>query len=66
MSTSVINAEPRELTIVYISGSIGAQDLEKLNGRLGIPDLDALDDLRAKAKSAAGGANKKKEDEDNQ
>lgn len=39
---AVIDAEPRELTIVYIEGSISIDDVAKLSGNFDIPDLDAL------------------------
>jgi hypothetical protein len=39
---AVIDAEPRELTIVYIEGSISIDDVAKLSGNFDIPNLDAL------------------------
>jgi hypothetical protein len=36
----VINAEPKELTIVHIDGAIDPQELSELGGHLGIPKLD--------------------------
>lgn len=36
----VINAEPKELTIVHIDGSIDPQELSELGGHMGIPKLD--------------------------
>jgi hypothetical protein len=39
---AVIDAEPRELTVVYIEGSISIDDVAKLSGNFDIPDLDAL------------------------
>ncbi len=35
----VIAAEPRELTVVHIDGSINPEDLTQLSGHLGIPQL---------------------------
>ena len=37
----VIDAEPKELTIVDISGAISADDLNTLGGQFGIPNVDA-------------------------
>lgn len=36
----VLNAEPKELNMVYISGSIRPEDLEKLSGNFGIPNIN--------------------------
>jgi Domain of unknown function (DUF4252) len=36
----VLNAEPKELTIVHIDGAIDPQELSELGGHLGIPKLD--------------------------
>jgi Domain of unknown function (DUF4252) len=36
----VINAEPKELTIVHIDGSIDPEELSALGGHMGIPKLD--------------------------
>jgi hypothetical protein len=37
---AIIAAEPREFTIVNIVGSIDLEDLHKLEGKLGVPNLD--------------------------
>jgi len=37
---AIISAEPRELTVVYISGVMNLSDLDKLEGNMGIPDID--------------------------
>ena len=42
---AIINAEPRSLTIVYISGLIGTDDIARLNGRFGI-NVDSLISIR--------------------
>jgi len=34
-----VAAEPRKLTILNIAGSVDPADIEKLQGRLGIPEL---------------------------
>jgi hypothetical protein len=36
---AILSAEPRELTVVAISGPINLEDLDKLGGNLGIPHL---------------------------
>jgi hypothetical protein len=36
----VLDAEPKELDMVYISGSIRPEDLEKLSGNFGIPNIN--------------------------
>jgi hypothetical protein len=53
----IINAEATELTVVYVSGLIGPEDVAKLNGHLGI-DLPNLKDLRIRP-----GGRKKEEEE---
>lgn len=42
---AIISTEPREVTVVYISGSLRPEDIGKLGGNLGIPDLDSLRDI---------------------
>jgi len=54
---AIIDAEPRELTVVYISGVISPDDIARLNGRFGI-NVDALD-----RKIKPGNNNKKKDEE---
>ncbi len=36
---AIISAEPKELTVVYITGILNMNDLGKLGGNLGIPDM---------------------------
>jgi len=36
----ILAAEPKELTVVYISGSVDLSQLSELGGRFGIPDID--------------------------
>ena len=36
----VLNAEPKELDMVYISGSIRPEDLNELSGNFGVPNLN--------------------------
>jgi hypothetical protein len=40
MGLAIIAAEPREFTIVNIVGSIDLEDLHKLEGKFGVPNLD--------------------------
>jgi len=37
---AIISAEARELTVVYISGALNLSDLDKLEGNMGIPEID--------------------------
>jgi len=37
---AVISAEPKELSVVYIDGTLKVEDLRKLHGIAGLPDLD--------------------------
>jgi hypothetical protein len=55
---AIIDAEPLELTIVYINGAINLSDLEKLSGNMGIPDLK---DAIPRKSIQKQGASKKKE-----
>jgi len=57
---AIIDAEPRELTVVYISGVISPDDVARLNGRFGI-NVDALD---RKIKPGNNGNSNKKKDQD--
>lgn len=36
---AIIAAEKKEVTVVFISGSLGIDDLSKLSGQMGIPDI---------------------------
>ena len=35
----ILNAEPKELTIVHIDGPINPEDLSRLSGHMGIPEI---------------------------
>lgn len=37
---TILTSEPREVTFVYISGSITAEQIGALSGKLGIPDMN--------------------------
>ncbi len=39
---AVVSTEPTSLTVVYIDGEISPDDLEKLSGNLGVPDIKGL------------------------
>lgn len=49
---AVIAAEPKELTVVFINGTVNLRDLSKLHGLAGIPNIEFGD--------KAPGGNKKK------
>jgi hypothetical protein len=36
---AIISAEPKEVAVVFINGSLNMSDIPKLSGNLGIPDL---------------------------
>jgi hypothetical protein len=36
---AIISAEPKEVTVVFINGTLNVSDIGKLSGNLGIPDL---------------------------
>lgn len=57
---AIISAEPRELTIVYIEGTISIDDVAKLSGNLDIPDLDVL--KHGTSKEGKSNANGKKDE----
>ncbi|HVW87483.1 MAG TPA: DUF4252 domain-containing protein [Bryobacteraceae bacterium] len=57
---AIISTEARELTVVYISGVMNMDDLEKLSGNMGIPDLDLKKGKKPDAKAGKG----KKDDEE--
>ena len=48
----VLNAEPKELDLVYISGPIRPEDFDKLKGNFGIPDI-SMDAAGSKAKGTS-------------
>lgn len=57
----VLAAEPKELTIVHIDGSISPEDLSRLSGHMGIPDLGKE---KKKTKSDGGSAGKPDKDDE--
>ena len=58
---AIISAEPKEVTVVYISGNLRQEDIAKLSGNMGIPDFKM--DLKNR-KPADKGAAKPKNDEE--
>ena len=59
---AIVDIEPRELTVVYISGVISMSDLQKLQGNMGIPGVD----LKGARKPAPNPAPDKKKDDEGQ
>ena len=55
----VLDAEPKELTIVHVDGSISPEELSRLGGHMGIPDLG-----KVKTRTKGGSTPKGKEDKD--
>jgi hypothetical protein len=56
----VINAEPKELTIVHIDGPIDPEELSQLGGHMGIPNI-GKNGKHENAKGAAKSGNKDQE-----
>jgi hypothetical protein len=56
----LLDAEPKELTIVHIDGSINPEDLSRLSGHMGIPDLSKA---KKKMKGDTAAPGKDKDDE---
>lgn len=44
----IISAEPREVSVVFIEGTLKMSDIARLSGNLGIPDIDLGKDLKKK------------------
>ena len=57
---AIISAEAKEVTVVYISGNLRQEDIVKLSGTMGIPDIRTQMD----GKKSAAKTDKKKEDEE--
>jgi hypothetical protein len=49
---AIINSEPKEVTVVYISGVMNMSDVGKLGGNLGIPDMKFLNDGKKSGKKS--------------
>lgn len=63
----VLDAEPKELTIVHIDGSINPEELSRLGGHLGIPEIsrEAKKKLEKDKSSSQKNSDKDEADEDN-
>jgi len=48
---AIINAEPKEVTVVYITGVLNMSDIGKLGGNFGIPDMKFMHDDKKSANS---------------
>jgi hypothetical protein len=57
----VLDAEPKELTIVHVDGSISPEELSRLGGHMGIPELGK--DKKTKGNGSSAGKDKKDDDE---
>jgi hypothetical protein len=58
----VLDAEPKELTIVHVDGSISPEELSRLGGHMGIPEIGK----EKKKTKRDGGANAKEDEQDEQ
>jgi hypothetical protein len=54
----VLDAEPKELTIVHVDGPISPEELSRLGGHMGIPNMG-----KAKRRTKSDSAPEAKEDE---
>ncbi|MGD1070967.1 MAG: DUF4252 domain-containing protein [Bryobacteraceae bacterium] len=43
---AVISVEPKEVTVVFINGVLNVDDIAKLSGNMGVPDLKSLMDIK--------------------
>ena len=50
---AIINAESKEVNIIYITGDLSMNDLGKLGGNLGIPDMKFLNDAKKSGKKSS-------------
>jgi hypothetical protein len=48
---AIVSAEEKEVTVVFIDGQISMDDIGKLGGNMGIPDISILNDAKKAAKS---------------
>ena len=49
---AIVSTEPTSLTVVYIDGELDPDDLRKLGGNLGIPEINGLSGKPADSKKA--------------
>jgi len=47
---AIIDAEPKEVNVIYITGDLSTSDLAKLGGNFGIPDMKFLHDDKKSGK----------------
>ena len=59
---AILSAEPKEATVVYINGSLKAEDIAKLSGTMGIPDIKSMQEAK---KKQVDKDKTKKDDEEN-
>ncbi len=50
---AVVDAEPTELTVIYVDGQLNPADLAKLSGNMGIPDIGKVTGAASKAVAKA-------------
>ncbi len=58
----VLDAEPKELTIVHVDGNISPEELSRLSGHLGIPEM-GKDKKKTKSEGGFKGKSDKDDDE---
>jgi hypothetical protein len=49
---AIIDAEPKEVNVIYITGDLSMSDLTKLGGNFGIPDMKLLHDEKKSTKKS--------------
>jgi hypothetical protein len=49
---AIINAEPKEVHVIYITGDLSRSDLARLDGNLGIPDMKFLHEEKKSGKKS--------------
>jgi hypothetical protein len=49
---AIIDAEPKEVNVIYITGDLSTSDLAKLGGNFGIPDMKFLHDDKKSGKKS--------------
>jgi hypothetical protein len=59
---AIISAEAKEVTVVYINGSIKPEDIAKLSGSMGIPDLSGIGGMKGFDKTPPPAKQAKEED----
>lgn len=61
---AIISSEPMEVTVVFIDGTMDVNDIGKLSGNLGIPDLPSVTTGNAKKSGSKPGNSNNKGDKD--